>query len=359
MGKRKYTIELCQQIAKERDGLCLSEVYVNSKTNLKWKCSKGHEWNATMDNIRKGKWCASCKGVKKHTIELCHKIAEERKGKCLSEEYKGVFEKMKWQCSKGHEWDTCFHYIKNGNTWCPYCAGKYNNIELCQKVAEKKGGKCLSKVYKTASAQMKWQCSKGHVWNAKYNNIKTGYWCPYCAGTIKLTIEDCRKVAEERNGKCLSEEYVNIGSHLIWKCSEGHIWNATLAHVKHNKTWCGKCSKGKSEKLCRKILEELTQEKFPSVRPDFLKHYKTGWNLELDGYCEKLQIAFEYHGVQHYKYFPNFFHKKGKYQFEEQKERDKLKIELCDKNNIKLIIIPYCYDYTDEQKLREFITNSL
>jgi hypothetical protein len=62
---------------------------------------------------------------------------------------------------------------------------------------------------------------------------------------------------------------------------------------------------------------------------------------------------------QHYKYFPNHFHKKGKYQFEEQKERDKHKIELCIKNNIKLIIIPYCYDFRDEEKLREFITNSL
>ena len=52
-------------------------------------------------------------------------------------------------------------------------------------------------------------------------------------------------------------------------------------------------------------------------------------------------------------------HKNKNNNFEIRKERDKLKIELCIKNNIKLIIIPYCYDYTDEQKLREFITNSL
>ena len=237
--------------------------------------------------------------------------------------------------------------------------GRKLTIEECRQVAEERGGKCLSTKYEGNKKPMKWQCSKGHEWGAKFDKIKNKKtWCPDCCGTKKLTIEECHKVAEERNGKCLSTIYINGRIPMGWKCKEGHIWYARFDNIKYKKSWCPECSKSRSEKLCRKIIEELTQEKFPSVRPDFLKHYKTGFNLELDGYCEKLQMAFEYHGIQHYKYI-KFMHKNKNNNFEIRKERDKLKIELCIKNNIKLIIIPYCYDFTDEQKLREFITNSL
>jgi len=359
---KKLTIELCRQVAKKQGGLCLSEVYVNSKTNLKWKCSKGHVWNTDMTHIKhRNQWCAICAGNVKHTIELCQQIAEKKGGKCLSKVYKNSKTNLIWECSEGHEWNATFHNIKNHNRWCPYCAGNIKlTIEECREIAEERGGKCLSTKYINNESLLKWECSEGHVWNAIIASIKNqNTWCPDCGGSKKLTIEECQQIAKEQGGKCLSTKYINNKSPMKWECYEGHVWNAWFNNIKHGKKWCPYCCKSRSEKLCRKILEELTQEKFPSVRPYFLKHYKTGFNLELDGYCEKLQMAFEYHGVQHYKYFPNFFHKKGKYQFEEQKERDKLKIELCDKNNIKLIIIPYCYDYTDEQKLREFITNSL
>lgn len=35
-----------------------------------------------------------------HTISECHKIAEERGGKCLSSSYKNNKQKIKWQCKK-------------------------------------------------------------------------------------------------------------------------------------------------------------------------------------------------------------------------------------------------------------------
>jgi hypothetical protein len=61
--------------------------------------------------------------------------------------------------------------------------------------------------------------------------------------------------------------------------------------------------------------------------------------MELDGFCKELNLAFEYNGIQHYK-FVKFFHRT----LEKLKIRqldDIRKIELCKKNNINLIIIPY------------------
>jgi hypothetical protein len=47
--------------AEIRGGLCLSEQYINSKTKLKWQCSKGHVWEALPTNVKnKGSWCPIC-----------------------------------------------------------------------------------------------------------------------------------------------------------------------------------------------------------------------------------------------------------------------------------------------------------
>lgn len=57
----------------------------------------------------------------------------------------------------------------------------------------------------------------------------------------KLTLEEAQGIAKERGGKCLSKTYVNNRSKLTWQCSSGHVWKASLAHVKCNKSWCPRC----------------------------------------------------------------------------------------------------------------------
>ena len=63
----------------------------------------------------------------------------------------------------------------------------------------------------------------------------------------------------------------------------------------------------KNEEQCREILQRLTGKKFNSVRPDFLKNPETNRNLELDMYCEEMNVAFEYNGCQHYHFIPGGF----------------------------------------------------
>ena len=95
----------------------------------------------------------------------------------------------------------------------------------------------------------------------------------------------------------------------------------------------------KGEMISRLALESIYKTKFPKARPDFLKNPETNYNLELDGYCEDLQIAFEYQGIQHYTY-PNRYHKSEE-EFRHQVKKDKFKLEICDKSGIYLITIPY------------------
>lgn len=101
----------------------------------------------------------------------------------------------------------------------------------------------------------------------------------------------------------------------------------------------------KNETRCRMILENLFQSPFPSIRPDFLR-YKTGKNLELDGYNESLQLAFEYQGVQHRKYCPGLFHRSYD-DFVHQQERDAFKKRICEQVGIHVIYIPDTIPYDD------------
>ena len=50
-----------QKIAKQYGGECLSTTYINSKHKLRWRCDKGHEWEARYDSFKtKKNWCSLC-----------------------------------------------------------------------------------------------------------------------------------------------------------------------------------------------------------------------------------------------------------------------------------------------------------
>lgn len=64
----------------------------------------------------------------------------------------------------------------------------------------------------------------------------------------KLTIEEMQRIARERGGECLSNEYVNYNTNLKWKCKKGHEWEATPSNIKHLSRWCSICAKNRRKK---------------------------------------------------------------------------------------------------------------
>ncbi|MHA2288946.1 MAG: hypothetical protein ACXABG_09170 [Promethearchaeota archaeon] len=276
-------------------------------------------------------------------------------GKCISCEYINDKTKLKWQCGKcGYIWSASPNKVKRGS-WCAKCAGNLKlTIEemgiLAKKIGKRKtgiSGKCLSTIYINNRTPLEWLCCKcGNTWYAAPWNIKKGLWCRICSGITEYSITDMQKLAYDKGkdktgkpGKCLSLTYKNVHTKLEWQCGKcGFIWKSKPNNI-IQKSWCPNCSTGRKEKFCRKIFEELFKCKFPRSNPDWLINPKTSYNMHLDGFNEILKLAFEFNGIQHYK-FHKFFH--NNYQeFKDQRKRDLLKKQLCKEHGITLIIIPY------------------
>ena len=250
---KAYAVELSREVlkfyksvAKEREGKCLSSEYSNSSTKLLWKCDKGHKWEAIPSTVRHGAWCPHCAGNAKNTMESLVGFAKEKRGECLSNEYKGAHKKLLWACEKGHKWEATAGHVVNG-TWCPECKGsKKKTIDDMRTLATQQKGKCLSSEYKGVHTKLLWECAEGHQWEATPGNISRGRWCPTCSHKMqgaqrRQTIDDMRLIAEERNGKCTSSIYIGCKDKLLWECEKGHQWEAIPSSVKRG-AWCPFCA---------------------------------------------------------------------------------------------------------------------
>lgn len=120
-----------------------------------------------------------------------------------------------------------------------------HNIDEMKTIAKDRGGLCLSDKYANVQTKLKWQCSKGHIWEAIPKNIKRGSWCGKCKNLQKLTLEEMQKIAAERSGKCLSKKYINAHTKLRWQCSNSHIWEAIPTSIRNMGSWCPKCPRSK------------------------------------------------------------------------------------------------------------------
>jgi hypothetical protein len=251
----RYTLADMHKWAKKRGGKCLSEKYVNCISPLEWQCAKGHIWMATPDQIKnRNIWCTKCNKINKKAkmLNRLQIIAEQHRGKCLSKEYVNINTSIDWECQKGHRWSARPETVQNGK-WCPFCKKQKRKVpwlKQMQEIAEQHGGKCLSKEYINGNSPLLWQCEKGHKWKATPRIVSNfAIWCTKCNKINKIAnaLKRLQKIAEDLGGKCLSTKYINMNTPMKWQCKNGHIWS-TLPRYIINGTWCPECKKSKKKK---------------------------------------------------------------------------------------------------------------
>ncbi len=356
-GHRIHTLKSCQEYIIQKGGKCLSTEYKNIETKMLWECEFGHQWDTKFTCILRGHWCPRCSQNYRLDLEHCEQVVKQRGGKCLSLDYINSKIPLRWECKFGHQWETQIGNIKQGS-WCNECSTTRNTpytIEDCHKIAEERKGKCLSYFYENSKKYLDWQCEEGHQWSSIFSSVLTGRWCPVCAGTVRHTLETCHKMAETQGGKCLSYFYENNHTIMSWSCKNNHTWD-TRFHNICSGNWCPICAtSNKTENEVRTVFEDIFKAPFPNTNPSFLKNPKTGRTLQLDGFNVELKLAFEYHGKQHYE-FVKYYHHNDPMRLEDQQYRDQVTRELCIQEGITLIEIPYTIR---PNKMRLFIVEQL
>lgn len=341
----------------------ISTEYINNRHKLMICCENNHRIEMSFSSIVTGKWCKECliernrRKFKYNYSYIKNYIESKHPGSFLiSKEYNNNREKLDIICENGHKISINFANITCDN-WCKYCAkNRPLDINKFTEWLKKHHPNSIlldDAVYSTKKINI--ICENGHKFSSLYGNIvRKNQWCSICAGNKKYTLNDVKEFLFYNYKGCevISKEYVNVVSKLKLICPNKHCFDMSLDCL-HRGQRCYYCGESGGEKYCRELFEEYSGFNFPKIRPYWLKNPETGYNLELDGYCEHLSMAFEYNGIQHYK--QAFYMTKN--DLIKQKNRDRLKSELCYKNNVLLVVIPY-YMISKKTTLHNLIRNA-
>lgn len=300
---------MLQEIVKLRNGKIKDDqIYVKSNIKMFFIDALGNEFKMTPSAVKIGHWSSYEVGLTndpEYRMKELKGIADFRGGTIKEGEiYINSRSLITFIDKVGREFKMTPELIKRGS-WSPYESGNVYNSEYhmkeIQKIVDSKGGKIKDgELYVKSSVKMTFIDKLGNEFKMRPNAVKRGAWSPYEAGLTndpEYRMKELEKIAKSRGGKVKKDEvYVNSNTLINFVDQLGNEFKMTPKRVKRG-DWSS-AEKNYSENICRQIVEQIYKNKFPSTWSTIRR--KNGNNLQLDGYCEELKIAFEYQGEQHF-----------------------------------------------------------
>ena len=221
-----------------------AEVSAGSNKKLRWRCDKGHEWDASAKDRSKGSGCPICAGKQvlqgfNDLMTTNPSLAAEAAGWDPRTISAGSGKKLQWRCAVGHEWvvDVASRVRGRG---CPICAGQrvlagFNDLAtLHPDLATQAVGWDPTTVRPGSGQKLPWRCALGHVWSATVNDRVVGTDCPYCTGRRALAgFNDLAtthpELAAEAHGWDPTTRSAGSDRRLRWRCAVcHHAWWSTV-----------------------------------------------------------------------------------------------------------------------------------
>lgn len=242
-----------------------------SDKKLTWRCKLGHSWVASVGSrVLRGTGCPVCSGQR--TLEgfndlqtLFPEIASQADGWMPSGISPNSHKALQWKCANGHIWKVSPNSRTSRNnknrkdvksSGCPYCSSKrtlkgFNDLatthpKIAKRLVNTEDG---TRIAWSSPKILEWKCSKGHKFKARVDSVvkspREG--CGICHGKQVLVGEnDLATSHPELASQMLDldpSKYTKGSSKRAkWKCSNGHIWKATIGSRTAYDSSCPICS---------------------------------------------------------------------------------------------------------------------
>lgn len=251
-----------------------------------------------------------------------------------------------------------FHVSSIG---CPYCTGRYKTTEEVQKQIDDIGLNVkLVSEYLGNEKPIKCRCSKcDNTWVTLPKVLLTNKSaCPKC-GKEKAIKSETKTHLKFVNELKVVNSFITVigeytGTHRWVEC-KCNICNRTFngmpSRLLRNESSCPYCNMSGGE---IKMLIALDKLNIKYKRQYIIKECRNKLPLRFDAFDVTNNVGFEYNGEQHY--YPIKMKSKtydSEKAFVLTQQRDKIKTDYCQQNNIPLIIVPYW----ERDNIQEFLQN--
>lgn len=333
--------------------------YVNTATNIKALCDKGHEIEIKPNNfVTKNRRCIKCDGqCPEEAKKKFYKLAKELRYTIL-DDYVNAVKSLNAICDKGHPTKIIPSTFSFNNTKCNECAKIEQSIRQSQEERKsfpllvKSNGHILLTAYgKNCDEKVEINFNCGHkpswIRPSVYKKIKT---CPICSidegrkKRLKKSEEILIALINSNNHKLLSP-FINVTEKVLVDFKCGHKAHRITPHKYKRGGGCPKCIKSHGVKIINDWLKENGI--------NHCNEYKVlnkRWRYDIYIPCENLIV--EVHGRQHYQ-FEEFFHRTKK-QFIKEQENDRKKRKNAESLGYKYIEVDY-REHKPELALERFL----
>ena len=233
------------ELAAQADGWDPTTVTEKSGKRKYWKCNFGHSWEAVIGSRASGHGCPMCSG---HTVipgqtdlaTINPELAMEADGWDPTTVTSKSGQKVRWKCNLGHSWEAAVSSRANGSG-CPYCASQkvligFNDLaSFAPEIAMEADGWDPTTVTSKSGQKVRWKCNLGHSWEAAVSSRVGGTGCPTCSNRkVLIGYNDLAtthpELASQADGWDPTTTTAGSEDKKRWRCSMGHVWNATPAN---------------------------------------------------------------------------------------------------------------------------------
>lgn len=244
------------------DGSLASSLSYRNGRKVRWRCSYGHEWEATVASRTNGSGCPYCSG--RYRIagvndlatthpDLAAQLVDQSLGAELSS---GSTRRVTWRCGFGHEWEASVMSRTQGRG-CPVCSNRVvvpgvNDLatthpEVAAMLVDAKQGRSVTC---GSTRRLRWRCGSGHEWEARVSHVAIdGHGCPYCGNRRVLVGFNDLATTHPDVARQLVEPSVGLevtfGSNrrVGWRCGDcGYVWRASVRSRTTSGSGCPTCA---------------------------------------------------------------------------------------------------------------------